>query len=119
MRCKDKKVFVGFHSHKKHPAMVELIWWLEGRIELIFTSAYRKYKIHTNDSGIHCVLPIRALDIRSWIFKNPHEVKKLINDNWIYDPERPELKVCVLHDTGQGVHFHLQVHDNAARRENV
>ena len=99
--------------------MVELLWWLEGRVELILTSAYRKNKIHAKDSGIHAVLPIRAVDLRSWIFKNPHKIEKLINDNWIYDPKRPGLECAVLHNSGQGSHFHLQTHDNTARREYV
>lgn len=96
--------------------MVELLWWLEGRVELILTSAYRKHKIHAKDSGIHCVLPVRAVDIRSWIFKNPHKVEKLINEYWVYDPERAHKMCCVLHDSGQGVHFHIQVHQNTVRR---
>ena len=119
MRCKNKQVFINYHSHAKHPALIELNWWLEGRVEVIITSAYRKYYIHTKDSGIHTVLPIRAEDLRSWIFKNPHKIEKLINDNWIYDPKRPKLKCCVLHDSGQGVHFHIQVHDNTVRSKNV
>lgn len=119
MRCKNKQVFINFHSHEKHPKLIELLWWLEGRVELILTSAYRKYKIHSKDSGIHTVLPLRAFDIRSWIFKNPQEIEKLINDNWEYDPKRTYLPVAKLHDSGQGVHFHVQVHDNTVRRYNV
>ena len=99
--------------------MVELLWWLEGQVELVLTSSFRKDKIHPKDSGIHCVLPIRAIDLRSWIFKNPQRIEKLINDNWIYDPKRPNIPVAYLHDTGQGVHFHTQVHDRTIRRQNV
>ncbi|OEU68491.1 MAG: hypothetical protein BBJ57_07375 [Desulfobacterales bacterium PC51MH44] len=116
MRCKNKQVFLNYHQHAKHPAMVELLWWLEGRVELILTSAYRKRPIHAKDSGIHAIIPIRAVDIRSWIFKNPHKIEKSINDIWIYDPKRPNLKCCVLHDSGHGVHCHIQVHNNTVRR---
>jgi len=116
MRCKNKQIYINFHSHKKHPALIELNWWLEGWLEVIITSAYRKHKIHPKDSGIHCVLPMRAEDLRSWIFKNPQAVAKKINNTFIYDPKRPKKQCALLHDSGQGVHFHVQVHDNTQRR---
>ncbi|GAG88238.1 unnamed protein product, partial [marine sediment metagenome] len=34
------------------------------------------------------------------------------NAHWIYDPERLEKKCAKFHNTGQGVHIHLQVHRN-------
>ena len=81
-------------------------------MELIVTSDFRSKPIHDNDPGIHGTNPLRAIDLRSWTMRNPEIIAEKINKAWIYDPKRPEYKVCVYHNIGQGYHFHLQVHDN-------
>lgn len=67
--------------------------------------------------GVHSTSPCRAIDIRSWIYTKEEldEIETAINSLWTYDPKRPEKKCMKVHDTGKGVHAHLQVHPNSVR----
>ena len=109
---KSHRVLIGTLSHGWHPKLIEVLLWLTVRYStIIFTSTYRPKKIHATDSGIHCTIPLRAFDFRSAVYPNPQDIADDINAHFIYDPKRPDLKVCVYHDTGFGYHFHIQVHD--------
>ena len=93
-----------------HPTLISVLKWLRVRYhtgQLVITSAYRK-----DDQGVHGTIPLRGFDLRSYIFENPKAICDDINMNWIYDPKRPEMKACLLHDIGKGIHFHVQVHPN-------
>ena len=60
----------------------------------------------------------RGSDMRS-LPHNEDNVKlcDLINEKYIYDPDRPNLKVCQYHKVGNGAeHFHLQVCDATCLR---
>lgn len=101
-----------------HAKMIDLIAWISGGVSsIIITSAYRPNKIHENDSGIASTNPCRHLDIRSWIYEDPRGLVSSINKHWLYDPKRPNLSCAVYHNTGQGIHIHLQVHDNTQYKE--
>ena len=71
----------------------------------VITSLYR-----INDIGVHGTLPLRGVDLRS--NRDQYDIERYVNDNWIYDQTRPNRTVCMVHDAGQGVHIHLQVHPN-------
>lgn len=71
----------------------------------IVTSAYRP-----GDSGVHGQIPVRGLDIRCRDSQKGSEAEIEINSKWIYDPDRPEMKVCIGHGEGDNYHVHLQVH---------
>ena len=115
---KSQAIFENFCKVPLHPKLTRLLLWLyDEHIELIVTSAYRDKKIYANDPGIHGTNPLRAIDLRSWIMPDPEAKAEGINEHWIYDSDRPSLKVCVYHNVGQGDHFHLQVHDNTIKRE--
>jgi hypothetical protein len=91
-----------------HPTLIALLKWLRVRHhtgQIVITSAFR-----WQDKGVHGAIPLRAFDLRSWVFKDPKAVCDDINMNWAYDPKRPEKKVATLHDVGKGIHFHIQVH---------
>lgn len=90
-----------------------LLWWLKEFHKAVVTESWRKMK-HKND--LHGVIPVRAIDLRSWIYENPDGVAERVNSVWIYDPLRPDRKCCVYHDTGSGKHFHLQVHPRTAMK---
>jgi hypothetical protein len=91
-----------------HPKLIQLYQWIKDCYpEALITSAYRE-----GDKGVHGTDPLRGFDLRSWVFDDPESVKDDINEMWVYDPTRPDKKVAILHDVGQGMHFHLQVHDN-------
>lgn len=113
-----------------HPKLVELMVWLTVSLHtdhgnnLVVTSAWRPKKIHHNDSGIHITNPLRAFDLRShrWVADadgghyvsifgvEPEQIRDAVNHCWQYDSDRPNLKVCVFHNTGLGWHMHMQVH---------
>ena len=113
----NNQVMERFCIHPVHPMLVKIDQWIFEKYGALFiTSSWRPYKIHPGDSGIHSEIPIRANDLRSKIFTSPSEVEDCINQNWEYDPQRPELNVCVYHNSGQGWHFHVQVHQNTRVR---
>jgi len=112
VQIKSWKVLRGMLVVAFHPRMIGMALWIVTRYSnVVFTSAYRPKKIHDKDSGIAATIPCRHLDIRSWIYKEPQKIVDDINEHWIYDPKRPHLTCAVLHDTGKGVHIHLQCHD--------
>ena len=88
--------------------LILLISWVWTRCShVVITSGYRE-----GDKGVHGTLPCRGMDIRSWIYNNPQAIVDDINAHFSYDPDRPEKKCAILHDTGNGNHIHNQVHPN-------
>lgn len=122
MNCKigysSDRIFRNCHIVPWHFNLIKIANWLIGITdELVFTSGYRTHLIHDNDSGIHITDPLRAFDIRSYLYKSPKNIENRINSVWAYDPERPgKYNVANYHDTGLGVHFHIQVHNNTKAR---
>ena len=76
------------------------------------TSAYRP-----GDKGVHGTQPLRGLDLRCRSESMGQLVAQDLNQRWIYDPERPQMKVAIYHDVGQGAHLHLQAHPNTRRTD--
>jgi len=81
--------------------------WAEDQtgLEFTLTSQFR-----INDPGVHGQLPLRGID---WRMRNKavgNAIVDLINAEWKYDSSRPHLRCAKLHNTGQGLHIHLQVH---------
>jgi len=114
---KSHHVLIGILTHQWHSKLIEVLLWIKVRYsEVIITSGYRSSKIHPKDSGIHCTIPLRAFDMRSNVFDDPQAIADDINNAFIYDPDRPLLEVVVYHDTGNGLHFHIQVHDHTIYR---
>lgn len=96
-----------------HPALVDMVCFVHSTEKyIILTSAFRK-----DDPGVHGFW--RGIDLRSWVYNHPKKIVDEVNKRWIYDPQRPE-KVCAkLHDTGKGIHLHLQAHPNTIKRKEV
>ena len=110
-------ILANWGPYSKMPQTDRIFWWIVDMLgDVVVTSAHRSRKIHGGDSGIHMAVPLRAFDLRSYIYSDPFAVQDEINANWIYDPYRPQFNVCVYHDTGRGVHFHVQTHPNTIRR---
>ncbi len=79
-----------------------------------FTSLYR---IPVGiPKSVHEVIPLRGVDERCRIVVFGDEIKRRLNERWIYDPRRPAKKVCRFHDAGQGLHLHYQVHHSRTLR---
>ena len=109
---KDTPVLMQLMTMEYHPRLVMIVAYITDMWDrTVITSAYRG-----GDKGVHGTDPCRAVDIRSWIFSNPEKVVGRINQDWEYDPERPEMIVALYHDAGSGNHIHLQAHNNTRRR---
>ena len=61
------------------------------------------------DAGVHGTLPLRAIDERCRDKTVGDRIADYINSRWSYDPDRPQMQVCIFHDVGQGPHLHYQV----------
>ena len=95
-----------------HPILIELVLWILQRYyNITITSGYRE-----GDKGVHGTKPCRGLDIRSNGIKQYRGEIEItagvictkINSAWQYDPERPEKICAILHNSGSGMHIHLQ-----------
>lgn len=108
IEIKDRHIFDSLIGWLYHHKLRKLIYWLNGWCDNItITEGYREAR-HKGD--VHATVPVRAIDIRSWRLKNPQAVADKINKNWVYDPQRPEMKCCVYGDEAHKDHFHIQVH---------
>ena len=76
-----------------HEKLIEVISWLDKKHpgHIVFTSGWRP------EAGIHGTKPLRAVDLRSSCFGNPHVTEHLINENWDYG--KKPFKVCLYHRT--------------------
>lgn len=84
----------------------------ETGLTMTVTSIYR-----IGDDGVHGQLPVRGLDWRCRSFVLGNFIAGFINKRWVYDPARPEKKVCTCHEVdGKGLHLHLQAHPDTERR---
>jgi hypothetical protein len=119
IQIKNHKVLNGLLSVPYHGKLIEIICWVAFRYidkdrPLVITSGYR-----AGDPGVHGTRPLcRGIDIRSWVFDNPQAIVDEINTHFEYDPDRPEKKCALLHDTGSGEHIHLQSHPRTKQHKN-
>jgi len=75
--------------------------------EFIITSLYR-----IGDDGVHGTLPLRGIDLRCPDETVGVRIVKYVNSKYQYDPERVHMVCAMVHNTGSGLHLHLQVHPN-------
>lgn len=100
-----------------HPKLKKVLKWIsdETTIELIITSIYRPSRPGTR--SVHSTYPCRGTDLRCANDILGEEIEQAVNNNWIYDPMRSGIPVCLYHDTGLGKHLHIQVHPNTVRAQ--
>lgn len=115
IEIKDSSVLSGLMSHKFSRALVEIIVWLAENHGLVMTESFRPAR-HPGD--VHSTDPVRAVDIRSKCYDGDQasRIRDEINTIWEYDSNRPQMKCAIIHDVGNGVHFHIQVHPNTTKR---
>jgi hypothetical protein len=114
IRIKDHTVLEGMLSHPAHPALIELLKWFVVRYsETVFTCGYEVRE----KPGVHSTIPFRGMDVRSTVFEDPKAVETDVNEHWMYDPDRPQKQCCILHNTGRGMHLHLQACDATVERK--
>ena len=112
IQIKDFDILENLMLRIYEPKLLEVLKWVyEEHKEMIITCGFRK-----GDSGVHGQEPCRGVDLRSTSFTNPKSVEEDINKYWEYDPTRPDMQVALLHNVGQGIHFHIQVHARTRRR---
>ena len=113
IRIKDISVFRSLSKVPIHPTLLDVIEWLDSKYPgmVVITDGHRP-----SDKGCHGTEPLRAIDLRSWVFQDPKFIEADIYNNWEYDCRRPRKSVCVFHKTDNGAyHFHIQVHPNTRR----
>jgi lipopolysaccharide biosynthesis regulator YciM len=137
IQIKDEDVLFGLMEKRHDPMLCRIIRWIAKEWgDIYITESYRKQR-HAND--LHGVIPVRATDLRSRIYVMPEMVEEKINENWQYDPDRLEMRVCVYHavcpncktnhlpphtptcrncgaDIRDQWHFHIQTHPKTQRR---
>ena len=113
---KDQSVLRGLMLFPHHPILVDIVEWVTKTYGSVITESYRSQR-HPND--LHGTIPVRATDLRSWCYPDAqaYEIRHEINKRWIYDTERPDMMCAIIHDSGQGTHFHIQIHPNTIKRE--
>ena len=110
---KDIPVFKALLSKAYDPTLIEILSNVESFFPgITITEGYR------DGTGVHSTDPCRAIDLRSRNYTEAgiQTIKNHINNTWIYDPERPEMECCMVHDVGRGMHFHCQVCSRTQRR---
>ncbi len=102
-------------KHYLHPNLYDVLTWL---LEW-WPASFIITSLHREGMTIHNTEPLRAMDVRSFDFSKEASklIEERINNEWVYDPQRPAMKVCLWHDVGRGEHFHVQVHDRTIRRD--
>jgi len=92
-----------------HSTLRDVLRWveIETGLEFTITSIFRM-----DDTGVHGQMPVRGIDLRMRDEVSGKCIEKFINDNWSYDPNRPNLKCCLLHGGGFSLHLHVQVHQH-------
>ena len=114
LQYKDEEVLRGLFAKRWHPKLIDMYVWLIDRYgdRILLTCAHES----RDYISLHDMEPLRAFDLRSGLFDNPQETELEINLHWIYDFNRDDLKVGMVHDVGRGIHFHIQVHGNTMKR---
>jgi hypothetical protein len=115
IEIKSPVVLKGLMGKRFSPMLIEIISDLASLHGVMITESFRE-KRHDND--LHGVDPVRAVDVRTWCYPEyeKNSMFQRVNDLWFYDPERPWLLVAVVHDSGAGLHAHIQVHPRTVRR---
>jgi hypothetical protein len=118
LQFKTHEIAHNFCDVKIHPKLTDLLLWImEYTGEIVVTSARRYRTIHKKDSGIHLTDPLRAADLRSYIYNDAGKLAENINSNWQYDWRRGHLRCAVEHNTGLGRHLHIQIHERTKRKD--
>ena len=116
IEIKDINVLRGLMEHTFHHVLIDVQCYIAEKYGILITESYRP-KRHKND--VHGTNPVRANDNRLWCYAPEnlaYEIQQDVNNKWCYDPERPRKQVVIIHDTGNGIHFHVQVHPGTVLR---
>jgi hypothetical protein len=116
IRFKSLEIAHNFCDVRIHPKLTNLLMYIADLTgEVIITSARRYRTVHPKDTMLHMTDPLRAVDIRHYIYNDYLKLKDTINSIFQYDSRRPTKDVIVFHDIGLGSHFHCQVHPRTTK----
>jgi hypothetical protein len=125
MRFASARIESEWNDNKLKPILKEIVtdagqhaakkWNWEFFLTSIFRTKAEDEKL--NASGIH--VEWRAVDVRTkdQTAAAINGLAAYVNNKWIYDPLRPNLKVCFKEPHGTGSHAHFQVHPNTKLRK--
>ena len=115
IEVKNTDVLKSLMQHPFDPKLIEVIEWFFTKFRKgVITEGFRESQ-HPGD--LHGLSPVRAVDLRSWCYDEPVKMEYTINNYWLYDFERPHMKVALFHNRLYGAeHFHIQVHPNTKIR---
>lgn len=115
IEVKDVDVLRSLINRRWDPVLLDIALWVAQEYGLCFTQGWRD---EGRAGDVHNTDPLRAMDLRSWFYRPDEalEIEARINAIWIYDHNRPEKQCAWIHDSGRGIHFHVQVHPHTKRR---
>ena len=116
IEIKNTNVLRGLMEHNYHQALIDIQCYVAEKYGVLITESYRD-QLHQGDT--HSTDPCRANDNRVWCYVDEriaYNIEQDVNDKWEYDPKRPSKQVVIIHDTGKGIHFHVQVHPGTVLR---
>lgn len=116
IEVKNIDVLRALIRHNWAGPLEDIIFMVAEKYGLCFTEGWRPA---TKPGDVHCTNPLRAIDLRSWFYEynDAKHIEAEINRLWEYDYKRPEKDCAWIHNSGLGVHFHIQTHPNTRRRQ--
>lgn len=117
IQIKNPDVLRGLMTQNYHPILIDIIVWVAQEYGFVMTESHRAQR---NANDLHGTDPVRANDLRSWCYAPGEaiEIAREINKKWQYDPRRRHKKTAIIHDSGLGIHFHIQVHPRTILKKN-
>ena len=116
IEIKNVDVLKALLNLKIDHSLMDIILWVASKYGICFTEGWRAAR---RSGDVHNTVPLRAVDLRSWFYQPTvaEDIEWNINKIWEYDPNRPDMKCAWIHDSGNGIHFHIQTHPNTRRRQ--
>ncbi len=117
IRIKNTQVLRAIMEYTYAPLLITILCEVADKFGIFITEAWRKER-HSGD--VHSTKPGRGIDLRVRIYGNmerAEQIRDWINQRWEYDYRRTDLKVAIIHDTGEGEHFHIQTHPRTRLRQ--
>ena len=112
---KNTQVFKALMERNYAPLLIIIISEVAEKFGVYITEAWRK-PLHSGD--VHAYG--RGIDLRVRVYESlekAEQIRDWINKKWEYDFKRPRLQVAIIHNSGNGIHFHIQCSTNTRLRQ--
>lgn len=117
IKLKNATILRALMGKTYNPILIDIECWLAEKYGVTITEAWREQR---HKADVHGTDPGRGIDNRVWEYKPEtlmYEIQSEINQKWEYDPGRPKMMCCYIHNSGQGLHMHIQTHPNTRLRK--